>query len=163
MTTNSPYSKEDFSVQGKALTMDERNPKSKLYPLTLYRKPGGFMPVANVSQVCPAPAGNQSFPLAISQSLIPPPGESPPLQLHKAFPPWGESMHLLPKAPPPSGRESLLSVNIKALPFETLEICLRRSLMPPYPLECLPAPSKSLASSILIGTMLNLVMWESNI
>ena len=64
MTRNLPhYSKEDFSVQGKALTMDERDPKSKLYPLTLYRKLSGFMPVANVSQVCPAPAGDQSLPL----------------------------------------------------------------------------------------------------
>ena len=45
------YSKEDFRVQGKALTMDERDPKSKLYPLSLYRKPGGFIPCQRVSGV----------------------------------------------------------------------------------------------------------------
>ena len=94
------YSKKDFSVQGKALTMDERNPKSKLYPLTLYRKPSGFIRVAHVSQVCPAPAGVQILPLQFSKAFR---TESPPCNYTKPFPvgrtcpstqsPGGESLH----------------------------------------------------------------------
>ena len=95
------YSKEDFSVQGKALTMDERDLKSKLYPLTLYRKSSGFMPVANVSQVCPAPADVQSLPPSISQSLFPPPGGKPAPAITQSLSPVGREHAPSTQSPSP--------------------------------------------------------------